>query len=105
MKETWKTRLRDGIKAKGKSQREVSLAAGMAPGYVNSLLNENENKDPTINNLIRIVKAAGLSLYQVLYGVEVDQETEEIIRRLQGSPQSRAALLQILKDRATEDAE
>ena len=103
MKETWKTRLRDGIKANGKSQREVSMAAGMGPGYVNSLLNENENKDPTVDHLIRVVDAAGLSLYYVLYGVKVDKETEEIIRRLQQSPQARASILQLLPP-VTEDA-
>jgi transcriptional regulator with XRE-family HTH domain len=95
--EGWKKRLADGIEAKGLSQREVSLAAGKGPGYVNSLL--NEGKDPTINNLLVVCKAAGLSLYSVLYGIEMSRETEEIVRKLEMSSEAkRRGLLQILQD-------
>lgn len=93
----WQTRLIDGIRAKGKSQREVSLASGNGPGYVNSLV--KEGKDPTIGNLLDVCRAAGLSLYEVLYGVRMDRETEEIIRELEkASDGKRRALLHILRD-------
>lgn len=96
MSEDWKTRLEEGIKANGKSKRSVSLAAGMAPGYVHSIL--AEGKDPTVENLIKVCEAAGLSLYYVLYGVEMSPETEEIVRLLESSKSKRAALLQILQE-------
>lgn len=99
--EDWKARLDAGIKAKGKSKRGVSLAAGMAPGYVHSIL--NEGKDPTIDNLLKVCEAADLSLYYVLYGVQVDRETEEIIQLLK-DPSKRQGLLQLLKGQPPEAA-
>jgi hypothetical protein len=101
--ESWKTRLADGIKANGKSKREVSLAAGMGPGYVHSIL--AEGKDPTVDNLLRVCEAAGISLYYVLYGVKMDPETEAIVRQLQSSsPAKRRGLLDFLRDEHTEEA-
>ncbi|WP_245444912.1 helix-turn-helix domain-containing protein [Pseudaminobacter soli (ex Li et al. 2025)] len=101
MSDDWKKRLEEGIKAKDKTQRAVSLAAGMAPGYVNSLI--KGGKDPTIDNLIKVCDAAGISLYYVLYGVEMSPETEEIIRLLESSKKKRDSLLQLL--RATDTPE
>ncbi|TAM96260.1 MAG: XRE family transcriptional regulator [Rhizobiaceae bacterium] len=92
----WKNRLIAGIKEKGKSQREVSLAAGKAPGYVNSLL--KEGKDPTIENLILVCRAADLSLAWVLFGFEMTRETEEIVREIEKSgSERRHGLLQFLR--------
>lgn len=101
----WKARLAAGIKASGKSQREVSLAAGMGPGYVHSLL--KENKDPTVDHLLRVCDAAGISLYYVLSGVQIGRDTEEIIQILEASSEAtRGGLLQVLRDqRSTGSAE
>lgn len=94
--ESWKTRLAQGIKANGKSQREVSLAAKLGQGYVNSLL--KEGKDPTIENLVKVCAAANLSLSWVLFGVEMSRETEELIQEIERSgPARRAGLLQFLR--------
>lgn len=90
----WKGRLAAGIKKNGKSKREVSLAAGMGPGYVHSVL--KEGKDPTIDHLMKICEAAGLSLYYVLMGVQVSPETEAIIRMLETSETKRRGLAQLL---------
>lgn len=76
----WKARLAAAIEASGKSQREISLAAGKGPGYVNSLL--HEGKDPTVGNLMRICQAANVSVYQVLGGFPMSPEHEELLRRL-----------------------
>lgn len=95
--ESWRTRLERGLKQKKLSRRKVSLAAGKGPGYVSSLL--NEHKDPTIDNLIEICQAADLSLSFVLYGLEIDRETEEVLRLLQAaSPRRRRAFLDALLD-------
>lgn len=99
----WKTRLAAGIKANGKSQREVSLAAGMGPGYVHSLI--KENKDPTVDHLLRVCEAAGVSLYYVLYGVQVGRDTEEIIQLLEASSKAkREGMLQVLRDRQSPES-
>lgn len=97
----WRDRLEKGIKDSGKSLREVSLAAGKGPGYVHSIL--KEGKDPTIDNLIKVCEAAGLSVYSVLYGVQVDRETEEIIQLLK-DPDQRKGLLQVLKKKPGPEA-
>lgn len=98
MSGNWKTRLEEAIRANGKTKRGVSLAAGMAPGYVHSIM--KEGKDPTIDNLIKVCNAAGVSLYFVLYGVEMSPETEEIIKLLESSKAKRQGLLQILREKA-----
>ena len=98
----WKSRLIEGIEAQGKSQREVSLAAGRGPGYVNSLL--KEGKDPTVENLITVCRAANISLAWVLFGFEMSRETEEIVRLLEtGSPKRRDSLLQLLQGDTEKD--
>lgn len=92
----WRTRLAAGIKANKLSQRKVSLAAGNAPGYVNSLI--KDGKDPTMENLLRICEAAGLSFNYVVFGLDIDRETEEIIRLAKSStPARRQALLELLR--------
>lgn len=94
----WKKRLADGIRDKGKSKREVSLAAGRGPGYVHSLL--KEDKDPTIDNLIEVCHAADLSVIWVLFGVQMSRETEDIVRALEdASPDQRQGLLRFLRDK------
>lgn len=92
----WKARLSKGIKANKKSQRAVSIAAGLGTGYVNSLL--KEGKDPSLENLIKVCEAAGLSLNYVLLGLDMDPETEEIIQLASSStPEKRKALLELLR--------
>jgi hypothetical protein len=97
MSEDWKTRLAAAIEAdKDLSPRGVSLAAGMGAGYIHSIL--SEGKDPTIGHLMRVCDVVGVSLYYILYGVEMDQEFEEIIRLLNSSSKAtREGLLQILR--------
>ncbi len=64
----WRDRLRQAIKASGKSMREVSLAAGAAAGYVHGML--EADKDPTIDKLLAVCDAVPVSAIFVLYGVD-----------------------------------
>lgn len=99
----WRERLALGIETKGKSFREVSLAAGKAHGYVHAML--KADKDPAVDNLIAVCEAADLSPTWVLFGVQMDRETEEIVRQLAAaSPARRKGLLQFLRDEAAESA-
>jgi transcriptional regulator with XRE-family HTH domain len=94
----WKARLALGIENSGKSQREISLAAGLGPGYVNSIL--RESKDPTITNLIKLCEAADLSLYYILVGVDVSREEEDLLRLLtQADSDVKQSVLTLLRSR------
>jgi transcriptional regulator with XRE-family HTH domain len=94
----WRNRLAAALKDSGKSMREVSLAAGMGPGYVHSLL--SDGKDPTIHNLIKVCDVVGKSLSFILYGYELTAENEEILRLLMAAtPGEREGFLRILRDR------
>lgn len=93
----WKQRLADGLEAKGLSKREVSLASGNNPGYVHSLL--VEGKEPTVAKLIAVCEAADLSVIHILFGVDMDRQTQEIVTALAGaSARRRESLLNLLRD-------
>lgn len=93
----WRDRLRGEIKRKGRSMRSISMAIKKGDGYVHSIL--EDEKDPTISNLLEVCREVGVSLSWVLYGFEISAETEEILSLLEGHPDSRAAVLQILRDK------
>lgn len=95
----WKTRLEEALEKSGRSKRSVSLAAGLGPGYVHSII--KEGKDPTIENLMAVANVLNVSLSYLLYGYEVSKEAEEILSLLERKPQQRAAILQLLRDQAT----
>lgn len=96
--EAWRKRLADALEVSGKSKRGVSLAAGMGPGYLHSLL--AEKKDPTVQNLMSICKELGVSLSFILYGYEISAENEEILRLLEVSaPGEKEGLLKMLRSR------
>lgn len=76
----WKARLKDGIKANKKSQRAVSIAAGLGPGYVNDMI--KNDKDATIGHLLAVCRAAELSIYKVLGDFDITPQTEEFLRLL-----------------------
>jgi hypothetical protein len=91
----WRQRLVDALKREGRSQRSVSLAVGNG-GLINSWL--NEGKDPTIDNLMKVCREAGVSLPYVLYGFEIDAKVEELLLLLQGNPEKLDATLRLLRE-------
>lgn len=93
----WRARLEDAVKKSGKSSRAISLAAGMAHGYVHSII--KSGKDPTIDNLIAICEVLNVSLTQILYGVQMSQETQEILSLIETNPNMRSGILQILREK------
>lgn len=96
-KHEWRKRLRDEIKNKDRSMRSISLAINKGPGYVHSIL--EDEKDPTISNLLEVCQEVGVSLSYVLYGFDISAETEEILGLLEGHPGSREGILQILREK------
>lgn len=94
---SWRDRLALALEQGGLSARGVSLKAGMASGYVHSLL--KEGKEPTVDNLLRVCQAAGVSGVQVIFGYPMTQEAEELVAIWSRSSQSRRqAILQILAE-------
>ena len=93
--ETWRDRLLQATKMARRSQRSVSLGAGFGAGYVNSLL--QEGKEPSVDNAIDLCRELGISLTWLIYGIEMDPETEEILALLQEQREARAGILQVLR--------
>jgi transcriptional regulator with XRE-family HTH domain len=78
--DAWRDRLAAAIEASGKSQREISLAAGLGPGYVNSIF--NDGKEPSVDRLMRVCRSLNVSIYYILGGFDINPETEEFLRLL-----------------------
>ena len=94
----WRDRLAFAVEASGKSKRQISLAAGMGPGYVHSIL--SEGKDPTIEPFLKICSEINTSLTHIIYGYNVSPEDEEFLRLISEAPErERAALLSLLRSR------
>lgn len=96
MADTWRDRLAAVIDSGGRSQREISLAAGVGPGYVNSLF--NDGKEPTLDRLQRVCDAANVSIYYVIGGFDITPETEEFLRLLvRADPEIQKSVLTLLR--------
>lgn len=96
MAETWRHRLAAAIDRGGRSQREISLAAGVGPGYVNSLF--KDGKEPTLDRLQRVCDAANVSIYYIIGGFDITPETEEFLRLLmRADPSVQQSVLTLLR--------
>ncbi|WP_234886437.1 helix-turn-helix domain-containing protein [Agrobacterium vitis] len=94
-KEDWRARLSTALEKSDKSKRAVSLAAGLGPGYIHSIL--SEGKDPTVDNLIAVANALDVSVSYLLYGYDLTPETEKILSLLEKNPEARAGVFRILR--------
>lgn len=95
MADTWRGRLKKTLKDKRLSKRGVSLAAGMSEGYVHGIL--QEGKEPTVENLLSVCRASGLSPAYVILGYEVPDDAAELFELwAKASPATRQGILQIL---------
>jgi ribonucleoside-diphosphate reductase alpha chain len=90
----WRARIESAIKADGRSLREISLAADVSHGYLHGIL--RDNKEPTLDRFLRICAAMHVSAVYVLTGLEMNQETEAIVRQLQADAKARKAIFAIL---------
>lgn len=71
--------------------RKVSLDAGLGPGYVHSIL--MDGKEPSITRLEAVCHAVNVSVYYVIFGVEISPKAEQIISLLDGKPEKMEAIL------------
>jgi transcriptional regulator with XRE-family HTH domain len=95
--EKWRKRLAAAVKDSGRSARDISLAAGLAHGYVHSLLGK-EQKDPSVQNLQRVCDELGVSLSYIWFGFDMTPEAEEFLRHFEAaSPERRRAMLALFR--------
>jgi len=93
----WRKRLAEAVEKSGRSARDISLAAGLAHGYVHSLLGK-EDKDPSVQNLQKICDELEVSLIAIWFGLEITPEAEEFLRVFESAtPEQRRALLALLR--------
>ncbi len=95
---TWRDRMLAEIEKRGTSQRSISIAAKLSPGAVNSWL--RDGKDPSVDHLIAACGVLGVSLSYLIYGLKIDAQTEELLRRLEADPVAREHILGLLEVRA-----
>jgi transcriptional regulator with XRE-family HTH domain len=96
MVETWRQRLESALVEKERSKREVSLAADLGPGYVHSIL--KEGKDPTVDNLMKVAAALGVSPIWLIFGIEVSQDADDLLALWgRAQPETRQGILSILR--------
>lgn len=78
MAQDWRERLERARKAKKMSKRALSLAAGFNPGYYFALM--ADERDPAMDNIVKLADVLGLSLPYLLYGVEIGPDEEKLLR-------------------------
>lgn len=96
---TWRDRLLEAIKASGRSQRSLSLAANLGAGAVNSWF--TEGKEPSVANFIAVAQELNVSVSWLLYGINISRETEELLQLLESQPDARDGILQVLRAKAS----
>jgi transcriptional regulator with XRE-family HTH domain len=102
MNQEWRNRLASFLEDRKLSKREVSLAAGMGPGYIHSIL--KEGKDPGVESLIKVCDTLGITLSWLLYGFDIGPEDERLLQQIQNAdPQSKEALLTLLRSAANQN--
>lgn len=91
----WKERLFLAVKQDGRSERAISLAAGLGENYLNQV--RLYNKEPGIEHLLRLGAELRVSLAYLILGREdISPEEEELLEFLRTMTQEqRRVLLEI----------
>jgi hypothetical protein len=98
----WRERLLAAVDADGRSDRQISLAAGLGPSFVNEL--RNQAKDPQVHNVSHLADELHVSLTTLLTGLNITSEEEEILRLLRSTSHAqREALIVLLGARQLHD--
>lgn len=95
--EAMRQRLRDSLAESGRSMRNVSLEAGLAHGYLNSIL--NEGKEPTVPNIARICREMDVSLAWILLGINASPRAVKLIEFMERNPDRVDSILSILGEK------
>lgn len=96
MCDDWRGRLHSLIRERGKTMKDVSLDAGLGAGYVHSILRGTPPREPSVENLQRIMQALAepvATLFEEPDRLEARRRLARIAGKL---PQDRLALLEAM---------
>ncbi|NVK56678.1 MAG: helix-turn-helix transcriptional regulator [Alteromonadaceae bacterium] len=88
-------RVRAAIDSHELSARQILIKAGLGPSFLGGFL--IEKKDPRLSSLAKLADALGVSLIYLIYGVELSQESERVLRELDKNPARRDHILGLLQ--------
>jgi transcriptional regulator with XRE-family HTH domain len=93
MADDWKQRLLDAVEKDGRSDRAISLAAGLGPSFVNEL--RRTEKEPGIQRVLKLAAELNVSLATLFLGREdITPQDEELLQLArQTSAEEREAIL------------
>lgn len=101
MADDWRERLLAAVDeaiAQGRSDRDISLKAGLGPNFVNQL--RNSETEPSVKNVLRLAAELRVSLSTLFLGRETSPEDEESLSLLGAiTPAEREGLLSLLRAR------
>lgn len=98
--EDWRERLLAAVDADPRSDRAISLAAGLGPNFVNQL--RNNETEPGIKKVLRLAAELKVSLAALFYGDDITPDDEEFLRLLRAATAAeRDGLLTFLRARRT----
>ena len=105
MDDNWYPRLVAAIEADGRSKREISIAAGFGPNFVQQMI--KEGKQPGAAKLQNLLKALGPpQMFYILTGIQVTREDEEFLKvALSASPRVKARMRDLMLEFLAGDAE
>lgn len=98
MMEDWKERLLSAVDADPRSDRAISLAAGLGPNFVNQL--RKSETEPGVKKVLKLADELHVSLTALFYGHDTTPEDEEFLSLLKSaSGAERDGLLALLRAR------
>lgn len=99
MTDEWRERLIEAANKSGRSDRDISLAAGLGPSFMNEL--RRTDKVPTVKRVLMLAAELNVSLAAVFLGRDdISPQDEEMLALAhQVSPEEREALLTLWRAR------
>lgn len=96
MEDKWKDRLLEAIDADDRSDRAISLSAGLGVNFVNEL--RNTSKEPSLQKVLKLAAELDLSLSYLFIGYELTKDDEDLLFVLRSLPaEAKAGLLTALR--------
>ncbi len=94
--ETWRDRLKQALREKERSMRDVSMKAGLSEGYLAGILQDGDGqRDPSIEAVIAIANEVGVTLSWLMDDVNLTVSEARVLRLLKAlGPRQQEALLQ-----------
>jgi hypothetical protein len=101
MSEGWKDRLFKAIKEDGRSDRGLSLAAGLGPNFVGQLrgAGKDQPKDPSVGHLAKLADTLSISMAEIFGGtaprtkIKGGEAIRDFLSRVDGLPDDKASIV------------